>query len=500
MTEVPPPSSPASREGLGESLLALLSGPTGTRAVVSDGSSRAGWRRVLAVLLIVTSCAMALGALTKTVCAQDDWDDAGLASSRLCGSQIADAYLDDGLVELTWPWTADSATLGRYVPADRPALEALWGYAAARVTHLLSGSPDVGARGDQPVEDVAVADDVTHERSLFVAVNAVGLAAVALLIVVLLAGALGSVSSRGSETSGGRGARRSPWDAVVVAGSPLLVVLGLVSWELLAVGLVTAGVCVLTRSSAPRSALVAGALLGAGVAASWWAVWVVVAIVLLAVRTRTWHTVLRVCATGLSAWLLVNLPGFASDRGQWRSAVAGSLRDQVGDARVDSPSNGSIWWLLDQVVGVPDGVLLPISLLLIGTWVAVVAAVVVLAPRRPELADVVLLVVGGVLVLSVHVEAQQALWLLPLAALAPVRWRHVVTWQAAVLLMFALTTWAAGGYLDPGRDGPPAFAWFGVLAHAGATVWVVARVVGQVLRPDAARSPRSDAVAPSLSR
>ncbi|MCW2814372.1 MAG: hypothetical protein JWN84_1827 [Nocardioides sp.] len=434
------------------SLSEVVGGPVGDHA-----GPRRGGVGVLGVLLALTALTFALGLVSKTVCAQDGWSTSKQSRfTHACVSDVPDAYSATGLDELAWPWSSDTDTRERHAVTEEPALVGLWSYAAARVTHVLSGSPDVGARLDQPPGTVAASDEVDDERRLFVVVNVLGFALLAMAATAALAAA----------------GRRRPWDAAVFAVAPVLALTGAVSWDLLPVAAVAGALWAFSRGRL----VLAGALVGVGAAAGVWPVLLLVALALLCVRERRVAPLLPTLVTATAVWALLNAPAFLTGRAQW---------ERFWSAAWDrGPDQGSVWAIVAQSAGLGRETGLQASWALVGLWVAGVAALVLLAPARPRLSQVAFLVVAGVLVLGIAYEPEQALWLLPLAALARARWRDLLVWQACEVVYFALHWWWRGDLLTPGGDGVAGFYWLAIVVHVGGTLWLVAMVVRDVWWPE----------------
>ena len=121
---------------------------------------------------------------------------------------------------------------------------------------------------------------------------------------------------------------------------------------------------------------------------------------------------------------LGDLAGLATPYRQWASA---------------GPDYGSLWYLLRAA----DRTLSPtvaVSLAVAG-WVlalALGAALALSVPRRPTIAEVSLVVVGVVLMTGRSLPVQAALWLLPLVALAGLRWRDHLVWVTGEVLYLSL--------------------------------------------------------------
>ena len=99
----------------------------------------------------------------------------------------------------------------------------------------------------------------------------------------------------------------------------------------------------------------------------------------------------------------------------------------------DGP-DGSWWLVVQQARGdwfPARGVWVGFGVLVVA-WCVVVLALGVRARRRPRCAQVVFLVVAGVLLALLVHPAAYALWLLPLAVVARPRWRDLVMWRSSV--------------------------------------------------------------------
>ena len=429
----------------------VVGGPVGERA------GRGRPFGVLGVLLALAALTFAVGLVSKTACAADGWGTDGQSRyTHACVSQVPDAYTGEGVVELAWPWSGEEQTRLRYAVTEEPPLVGLWSYAAARATHVLSGSPDLGDRYAQPAEVLAETDDVGTERSVFMALNVVGLALLALLATAAL-----SAVNRGR-----------PWDAAGFAAAPVLALSGVVSWDLIAVA---ASAGALWAWSRDRPA-VAGVLVGVGTAAGLWPVLLLAAFGLVAVRERRLPVLLPAAVSALASWAVLNAPAFLTGRAQWeRFWAAGAER---------GPDAGSLWRIVADTAGLSHDLGLAVSWTLVGLWCACVAALVLLAPVRARVSQVALLLVAGVLLLGLTYDPQQALWLLPFAALARPRWRDLLVWQSGEAVFFAMTWWWKGGLLSPGADGSSGFYWLAIGVRLACTLWLVAMVVRDLWWPE----------------
>ncbi len=459
MTEEPP-AAPSREDPVIGSLSEVVGGPVGEHA--------GGRRRLspLRVLLLVTALTFAVGMITKSACVADDFDAGRYADARVCGSPVADDYVRFGLVELAWPWSDDAGTRARWPVTDRQPVVGYVGYLAARATHVLTGSPDLGPRygaaadslgddGDRLRRHEGLDRRIDDEQRVFTTAIALGLAVLALLTTLALAAVR----------------RRRPWDAAGFAAAPVLALGGVVSWELLAVAAAAAALWAFSRD---RPAL-AGAFVGVGAAAGVWPVLLIPAAALVAQRRGRTVELLPTAVTAVAAWAVLNAPAFLSGRAAW---------EDVWQQAVDrGPDTGSLWAVLDGLAGVADRPAFLGAWAMVLVWAGGVALLCRWAPETPRLSQIAFLLVAGVAVLGVSYRPEQALWLLPLATLAHPRWRDLLVWQAGEMLWFAMASWEHGGFLEPGGGGDDGFAYLAILVRVGTTLWLVAMVVRGVWDP-----------------
>jgi len=296
------------------------------------------------------------------------------------------------------------------------------------------------------------------------------------VVTCLLLSALALLVTRGVLGLAGR----RPWDAAMVGLSPLLLVHAFTNWDVLAVALTTLGMWAWAR----QHPVVAGVLLGLGVAAKLYPVLVLGVLLVLCLRAgrlRDWAT--ATVAAGL-AWLAVDLPIAVLAPENW------SRFFRLSDTRPANPE--SIWAMLtDAAPGLLDGplaegqapsvlnatvaVLLVLSAAGVG-WLALAA------PLRPRLPQLAFLLVAAFLLLNKVWSPQYSLWLLPLAVLARPRWRSLLLWQATEALVWAVTMLY---YLGADNRGV-GVEWFysAVVLRDVAVVVLIGLVVREVWHPD----------------
>ncbi|WP_218566627.1 glycosyltransferase family 87 protein [Vallicoccus soli] len=410
----------------------VLGGPLGPRALAGVSAARA-----LPVLLALTTLAMVLAVLVKQHCRTQGWDAPG-QFVHLCYSDLPSLFFFRDIGSGAVPYLSD-------VPPDAvveyPVLTGLVMWVTAL---LVPGSGE------------------TAERALtYFDVNVVGLAACALVLVWATAVT----------------ARRRPWDALLVAVSPSLVLAATVNWDLWAVALLALSMLAWAR----ERPVLAGVLLGLATAAKFYPLLVLGPLLVLCLRAGLLRTWWRTLGAAVLAWLAVNVPVALAAPEEWARFYLFSRERGAGFS--------SVWYVMyQQGVGVPT--VSALNLLATGLLVACCAGVAwlaVAAPRRPRLAQLAFLVVAAFLLTNKVYSPQYVLWLLPLAALARPVWRDHLVWTAGEVVHFVGIWLFLAGFPndgDPDRALPEGPYGVTVLLHVAGTLWLVALVVRDVLHPE----------------
>ena len=326
-------------------------------------------------------------------------------------------------------------------------------------------------------------------------------------------------------------AGRRPWDAALFALAPGLALHATTNWDLTAMALAGLGLLAWARSRP----VAAGVLLGLATATKLYPVLFLVPLLFLCLRagrTRAWAaaavaTVLA--AVAVTAPVYLTAPSYAEQGGQQVKVLESPLSrlgedglsalrptQQVGDAKAvnavyrffelnstrgadwDSlyhqaqklrTENGTAKGLRNAVAGAfTDTGPKPTKL---NAWVAGlvllvlagVGALVLLAPRRPRLPQVLFLSVVGFLLVNKVDSPQYVLWLLPLAALANPRWRPFLAWQAAEALVLGTRFYFFIGNDKPGQGIDNGWFFAAIWLRDIALVVFSAYVVKDVLDP-----------------
>ncbi|SFL61563.1 glycosyltransferase family 87 protein [Geodermatophilus ruber] len=276
-------------------------------------------------------------------------------------------------------------------------------------------------------------------------------------------------------------AGRRPWDAAMVALSPLLLVHAFTNWDVFAVALTTLGLWAWAR----QRPVLAGVLLGLGVAAKLYPVLVLGALFLLCLRAGRLRAWLRTALAAGAAWLVVDLPVALAAPDNWSWFFAFSRE------RAANPE--SIWNMLLTATdfGILDGplargeapaVLNAVVAVLLVLFAGGVGWLVLAAPVRPRVPQIAFLLLAAFLLLNKVWSPQFSLWLLPLLVLARPRWRSLLLWQATEVLVWVLTMLH---YLGPDNRGVEV-EWFflAVIVRDIAVVVLMALVVRDIWHPD----------------
>lgn len=274
---------------------------------------------------------------------------------------------------------------------------------------------------------------------------------------------------------------RRPWDAAMVAVAPIIVLAGFAGWDLWAVLLTSLGMLAFARSQFAT----AGAFLGVGTAIAGYPVLIFGAVALLAVRTHKFKGPAMTGTVLAASWLTVNLPFALTAPQAWAAQFSGLL--------TQGADYSSMWFAYNALAARAGGAGLNaattsiLSALLFALACGGIVALAFLAPRRPRLAQLAVLLVGTLVLTGKGYSPQHAIWLIPLVALAYPKWRTFLIWQ----LFEVAHWWALMVYLgQQTSDGAsqnnidlPYYLLF-VAGHMLATAYLMYRVMECILEPN----------------
>lgn len=219
-----------------------------------------------------------------------------------------------------------------------------------------------------------------------------------------------------------------PWVTAMVAASPVVIMTGLINWDLFAVALTSLSFLLW---SGQRIAW-AGVLLGLAISAKFYPVVILGAVFLWAVRYRKFRMFLTFSGAALVTWGVVNVPFAVLAREEW-------LRFYLF-SRERGTDFGSIWLAGQYLFDLDTS---NINMLVALTLIALVVAIsiVTLTSRgEPTLAQISFLLVAAFTMSNKVYSPQYALWLLPLAVLAYPRIRPLLVWSGGQVL-YTISIW-----------------------------------------------------------
>ncbi len=408
-------------------MLPGLGGPMGRRAL-PEGRwfDPRGW------LVLVGSALFLVLALRQIPCVQTDAGNAVDAIIRLCYSDIPLSWTSSGL------GTGTSPVVGHEALPYPPVLGVML-LMSIHLTRLFGGRVEPGA-------DLQTQLDAAQ---VYFAITIVWLF-LSFLVWILTVMLLGRAS---------RGRYRS-WDAMWVAGSPVVLTAGLISWELFPIALTSLALLLLARDRP----IEAGAVLGLAASAASMPFAVIVAVVVCLVLRRTWRkaAVLGVSlAVALSA---VHLPLLLADA----DAVLAYYRGQV----TGSTSYGSVWYLLETMgLGLRETGSLGFMILL--AFMAVVVSVLYLRGKQPRIGSLVAAFVFASMVVAPAFPPQMGLWLLFAVVLArPFRPEVGAFTLTQVAYWAAVWGWLSG-HLTAAQNGPQNLYFGALIARVAVDVWII---------------------------
>ncbi|TDC39939.1 DUF2029 domain-containing protein [Micromonospora sp. 15K316] len=445
---------PSRSDGFVRGVSGLIGGPLGDHAVALDrpaGRERRFWTAAR-IVLALACLTLALHWVQKSPCQDGAWQN-NVQYTRFCYTDVLALYYAEGLNEGKVPY--------RDHPVEYPVLTGYF----------------MGALG-LPVHALGQDDPGINQGQWFYNLNALVLGALAVATVAVI------LALR----------RRRPWDAALFALAPALLLTATVNWDLLAIGLAAFGLLAWAR----RRPVLAGALLGLAGAAKLWPLFLLGPILVLAARANRLRAALSAVSAAVVAAVAVNLPAAVPYWENWdRFFELNSTR------AIDW---GTLWYIGRYLDGKVDGqgpfdwlnanipTLNLLSYALFGLACLGVAALALLAPRRPRLAALAFLVVAAFLIFSKVWSQQFVLWLLPLAVLARPRWGAFLAWQLAEVCYFAAFYGELLGASTGRAVFPEGVFVFAATLRLVTVVVLCGLIVRDILRPerDAVRATYAD--------
>ncbi|HET9650006.1 MAG TPA: glycosyltransferase 87 family protein [Microlunatus sp.] len=432
------PDRPTWSDGFVRTVSARIGGPVGRYAAGSR------WWNPARVVLLAATVSYLLAIIWRLPCRITEPGQNPDQFKLMCYSDIGLLYAGRGLLQGHVPYLQS----GNYDVLEYPVLTGWFLELERRLAAWLGAAQGSDLTDVQRVQSTLV----------FVDVNTVLLGACFLLTVWAL---LRTIPDR-------------PWDAMMLAVSPCVIAAALINWDLFAVALTALGCMFWAR----RRPAWSGVLLGLAAAAKLYPFFLLGPLLLLCLRTRRMPAFAVTAGAAVISWSVVNLPVLLLAPDAW--LYFWRFNAQRG------PDLGSFWYVLSLAGYEIDRVnLLSNGFFLLGCLG--VAALILLAPRRPRFGQVAFLVVLAFVMTGKVYSPQYVLWLVPLLVLARPRWRDWLVFSTGELIYFGAIWWYLGGLLAPGGGDDARLYWLAVLIRLGTQSYVATLVVRDILRP--ARDP-----------
>jgi uncharacterized membrane protein len=462
---------PSRTDFLGAALSNLVGGPVGRHAMIG----RAVFLTPLRVMFLITLVFLALGWSTKAPCLQStgtgpgDQRVANWQNQRsyyeLCYSDTVPLYgaelLSQGRFPYKSSWVekdADGKPQTRYdgQPAVRymeyPVLTGVYQYVSMALAKTYTALSKL------------IALPVVAEVVVFFDIAALGLAMAWLATVWATAGLAG----------------RRVWDAALVGASPLVIFQMFTNFDALATALAIGGLLAWAR----RRPVVAGVLIGLGVAAKLYPVLLLGPLLVLGIRTGRLGELARTAAATAATWLVVNLPVMVLFPRGWSEFFRlNTRRGDDMDSLYNVVKSFTGWRGLDPDLGFwqPPQMLNAVVAVLFLLCCAAIGYIALTAPRRPRLAQLAFLVVAAFLLTNKVWSPQFSLWLVPLGVLALPHRRILLAWMTIDAVVWVPRMYYLYG--APNRGLPEQWFTAAVLARDFVVLALCALVIRQIYLP-----------------
>ncbi|MGU3501777.1 glycosyltransferase family 87 protein [Mycobacterium sp. C31M] len=463
---------PSRTDTIGAALSQTIGGPVGRHALIG----RTRFLTPLRVMFLIAVVFLALGYSTKAACLVST--DTGTAAQRVANWENQRAYYSLCYSDTVPLYTAELLNQGKFP------------YKSSWIEKDGDGKPHVVYDGSEPVRymEYPVLTGIYQYLSMTLAKTYSALTTVAAVPVVAEVVMFFNISAFGlalawlvtvwatALLSG-----RRIWDAALVAASPLLIFQIFTNFDALAVACATGALLAWSR----RKPVLAGALIGIGVALKLYPALLLGPLLVLCLRSGRMREFGRTALTALVAWVLVNLPVLVLFPRGWSEFFRlNSRRGDDMDSIYNVVKSFTGWPGFDPGLGfwepptVTNAVTAALFLLCcVGiAWLALTAA------RRPRLAQLAFLVVAAFLLTNKVWSPQFSLWLVPLAVLALPHRRILLAWMTIDALVWVPRMLYLYG--EQNRGLPEQWFTLTVLLRDIAVVALVVLVIRQIRRPE----------------
>ncbi|MGV0791276.1 glycosyltransferase family 87 protein [Mycolicibacterium sp. XJ1819] len=464
---------PSRTDTIGAALSEVVGGPVGRHALIG----RQRFLTPLRVMLIIALVFLALGYSTKAACLQTT--GTGPADQRVGNWENQRAYYQLCYSDTVPLYTAELLNLGKF-PYKSSWLETD-SSGAARIQY----DGNIAVRymeypvltGIYQYVSMALAKTYTALTKL---VSMPIIAEVVMFFNIAAFGLALAWLATVWATSRLAGPRRV-WDAALVAASPIVIFQIFTNFDALATAFAAGAMLAWAR----RRPVLAGALIGIGVAAKLYPLLLLGPLAVLALRTGKLREVTKTAVAAVAAWLVVNLPIMVLFPRGWSEFFRlNTRRGDDMDSLYNVVKSFTGWQGFDTDLGFwqPPTVLNTVTAMLLLSCCIAIAYIALTAKQRPRVAQLVFLVVAAFLLTNKVWSPQFSLWLVPLAVLALPHRRILLAWMTIDALVWIPRMLYLYGEQNRGLPEQPFTAM--VLLRDIAVIGLCALVIRQIYRPE----------------
>ncbi len=463
---------PSRTDVLGAALSGVVGGPVGRHAMIG----RAPFLTPFRVMLLIALVFLGLGYTTKAPCLVTT--GSGTADQRVANWQNQRAYYEFCYSDTVPLYTAELLNLGKFP------------YKSSWIETDSAHKPRIQYDGTRAIRymEYPVLTGMYQYASMSVAKTYTALSKLVRIPVVAEVIMFFNISAFGlalawmaTVWATMRMSGRRVWDAAIVAGSPILIFQAFTNFDALATGCAAGAMLAWSR----RKPVVAGVLIGIGVALKLYPLLLLIPLAMLAVRTGKWRPVVKTAIAALVTWIAVNLPIMLMYPRGWSEFFRlNTRRGDDMDSLYNVVKSFTGWSGFDTNLGFwePPTVLNTVTAVLFVLCCAAIAYVAWTAPQRPRLAQLAFLVVAAFLLTNKVWSPQYSLWLVPLAALALPHRRILLAWMTIDALIWIPRMLYL--YDDPKLGLPEQFFTTTVLLRDIAVIGLCALVIRAIYRPE----------------
>lgn len=462
---------PSRNDPIGSALSQVIGGPVGRHALIG----RARFMTPLRAILLIAVVFLALGYSTKAACLQST--GSGTAGQRVANWENNRAYYELCYSDTVPLYTAELLNLGKFP------------YKSSWIEKDSSGKPRVQYDGTPAIRymEYPVITGIYQYVSMSLAktytavTKLVAIPLVAEVVMFFNIAAFGlALAWLATIWATSRMAGRRVWDAALVAASPIVIFQIFTNFDALATAAAAGAMLAWSR----RKPVVAGALIGLGVAAKLYPLLLLIPLVLLALRTGRMRDVGKSTVTAVATWLVVNLPiMLLFPRGWSEFFRLNTRRGDDMDSIYNVVKSFTDWRGFDTDLGFwePPTTLNTVTAILFAACCIVIGYITLTAPQRPRLAQLAFLVVAAFLLTNKVWSPQFSLWLVPLAVLALPHRRILLAWMTIDALVWVPRMLYLYGESNKGL--PEQWFTTTVLLRDIAVIALCALVIRQIYRP-----------------